>query len=386
MSASDIRPYRLAVPDQQIADLRDRLHRTRWPDDYADHDWDFGTDQTYLKALCEYWADGYDWRSRETRLNAWPHFIAPIDGHEIHFIHVKSADAKGAAAADHPWLARIVRRNAEDHPDADRAAAVRRRCRRRVRRRRAVVAGLRPLQPSNARRHQSARDRRRLRQADAASRLRPLRRSGRRFRRQHHGLAGARSCRQAGRLPSQHDAGSLRPSPEALAAKPPSDAEKKLLAEGADFVEREGGYSHIQRTKPQTLGYGLNDSPAGLAAWIVEKFRTWSDCGGNVESVFSRDELLDNISLYWFTQTITSSVRLYRESARVPLRIEAGERISPPFGFARFPKELVRPPREWPERFFNLVHWTDMPRGGHFAAMEQPELLAQDIREILPAI
>jgi len=179
---------------------------------------------------------------------------------------------------------------------------------------------------------------------------------------------------------------SLRPSREALAAKPPTPGEQKLIADGADFVEREGGYSHIQRTKPQTLGYGLSDSPTGLAAWIVEKFRTWSDCAGDVDKVFSRDELLDNISLYWFTGTITSSMRLYRESARVPLQINTGERIAVPFGFARFPRELLLPPREWAERFFNVVQWSEMPRGGHFAAMEQPRLLADEIRKFFAGL
>jgi pimeloyl-ACP methyl ester carboxylesterase len=383
MSGSEIRPYRLAVPDEAIADLRDRLNRTRWPDGYVDHDWDFGTDQTYLQTLCAYWAKGYDWRAREAKLNAWPHFIAPIDGHEIHFIHVRSKATKAQPLLiTHGWpgsfveMLKIIPMLTEPERfggDAADAFDV-------------VVPSLpgfglssRPLQAgTNPRVIASL------------------------FARLMQRLGYDRFCAQGGdfgasvtvwlardhadKLTGFHlnmMPSALRPSPEALVAKPPSEAEKKLLADGADFAEREGGYAHIQRTKPQTLGYGLNDSPAGLAAWIIEKFRSWSDCGGDVESVFSRDELLDNISLYWFTQTITSSVRLYRESARVPLRIEAGERITPPFGFARFPKELIRPPREWPERFFNLVHWTDMPRGGHFAAMEQPELLAADVRKFL---
>jgi len=173
VSDSDIRPYRLAVPDQAIADLRDRLRRTRWPDDYIDHGWDLGTDQTYLKALCEYWANGYDWRSREAKLNAWPHFIAPIDGHAVHFIRAKSA---------------------------------------------------------------------------------------------------------------------------------------------------------VPNAQPLLITHG------------------------------------------W------------------PGSFRAGERITPPFGFARFPREFIKPPREWPERFFDVAHWTDMPRGGHFAALEQPELLAEDIRKFFRAM
>lgn len=386
MSASDIRSYRLAVPDQAIADLRERLHRTRWPDDYVDHDWHFGTDQTYLKSLCAYWADGYDWRDREAKLNAWPHQIARIDGHEIHFIHAKSAAPKAQPLLiTHGWpgsfveMVKIIPMLTEPQRfGGDVADAF------------DVVVPSLPGFGLSGRPLRAGTNPRVI--ADLFAKL--MQRLGYdRFGAQGGDFGASVTVwlarDHADKLTGFHlnmMPSSLRPSPEALAAKPPSEAEKMLLAEGADFVEREGGYSHIQRTKPQTLGYGLNDSPAGLAAWIVEKFRTWSDCGGDVESVFTRDELLDNISLYWFTQTITSSVRLYRESARVPLRIEAGERITPPLGFARFPKELVRPPREWPERFFNLVQWTDMPRGGHFAAMEQPELLAADVRKFFRAL
>lgn len=145
-------------------------------------------------------------------------------------------------------------------------------------------------------------------------------------------------------------------------------------------MQTDGGYFHIQSTKPQTLSYGLNDSPAGLAAWIVEKFRAWSDCGGDVESRFSKDELLTNITIYWVTQTINSSTRFYYESTHNPWRFQPGQRIEVPCAVALFPEEIVHPPREWAERTLNLQRWTEMPRGGHFAAMEEPELLAEDIR------
>ena len=145
-------------------------------------------------------------------------------------------------------------------------------------------------------------------------------------------------------------------------------------------MQAEGGYSHIQGTKPQTLSYGLNDSPAGLAAWIVEKYRTWSDCHGEVESRFTKDELLTTITLYWVTQTINSSTRLYYETLRQPWTLQQGERIVVPSAMAAFPKEISRPPREWGERSFNIQRWTEMPRGGHFAALEEPELLVNDIR------
>jgi pimeloyl-ACP methyl ester carboxylesterase len=149
------------------------------------------------------------------------------------------------------------------------------------------------------------------------------------------------------------------------------------------FQRQETGYQWIQGTKPQTLGYGLNDSPAGLAAWIVEKFRTWSDCDGDVERRFTKDELLTNIMIYWITETINSSTRLYYEVRHHPWRLHPGERITGPAGVARFPKEIATPPREWAERVYNIQRWTEMPAGGHFAALEEAERLVEDIRAFL---
>ena len=159
-----------------------------------------------------------------------------------------------------------------------------------------------------------------------------------------------------------------------------SAAEQAFMAQRQDWLQAEGGYSHIQGTKPQTLSYGLNDSPAGLAAWIVEKYRTWSDCNGDVESRFTKDELLTTITIYWVTQTINSSTRLYYETQRQPWDLGQDERIETPTGMAVFPKEISRPPREWGERSFNLQRWTEMPSGGHFAALEEPQRLVEEIR------
>jgi pimeloyl-ACP methyl ester carboxylesterase len=159
------------------------------------------------------------------------------------------------------------------------------------------------------------------------------------------------------------------------------DLAKSFLAELRGWWDREGGYSHIQSTKPQTLGYALNDSPVGLAAWIVEKFRTWSDCGGDLEPIYPRDELLTNVMIYWVTQTASSSTRLYYETREQPLQLSPTNRVKPPVAVALFPKEIAMPPRALAERGYNIVRWTAMPRGGHFAALEQPGLLAQDLRE-----
>jgi len=152
------------------------------------------------------------------------------------------------------------------------------------------------------------------------------------------------------------------------------------LASAANWFDESGAYAHIQGTRPHTPAYALNDSPAGLAAWIVEKFREWSDCEGDIYRRFTRDELLANVTLYWMTQTISSSFGMYHEGRRAPLRFWADDFVSVPCGIAHFPKEILFPPKEWVQRGYNVQHWTEMPRGGHFAAAEQPELLAADIR------
>ena len=161
---------------------------------------------------------------------------------------------------------------------------------------------------------------------------------------------------------------------------PLSPAELNLLAHRKKWAQDEGGYEHLQSTKPQTIAYALNDSPVGLAAWILEKMYSWSDCRGSIETVFSKDEILTNISVYWFTRSIASSMRLYYETQQNPWILSAGKRVEAPTGIAVFPKDLSVPPREWAERIYNLQQWTEMPRGGHFAAAEQPDLLVKDIR------
>jgi pimeloyl-ACP methyl ester carboxylesterase len=168
--------------------------------------------------------------------------------------------------------------------------------------------------------------------------------------------------------------------------KPVTQEEQTYLDGVPVWAAAEGAYAHMQSTKSQTLAYALTDSPIGLAAWIVEKFRSWSDCDGDVLSVFSMDSLLTDICLYWFSGTLDASLRLYKETRLRPLMLKAGERITPPLGVAHFPKELLTPPRSWVERGFNVTHWSDMPKGGHFAAMEQPERLAQDIRAHFRAV
>jgi hypothetical protein len=165
-----------------------------------------------------------------------------------------------------------------------------------------------------------------------------------------------------------------------------SEEEVARLAESYAFQKTETGYFRLQATKPQSLGYGLHDSPVGLAAWILEKFHTWSDCNGDVESRFTKDELLANITLYWVTGTITSSMRMYYETVKAGQAGPPDDFVDTPTGIAHFPKELAHPPRAWVENHFNVVHWTDMPQGGHFAAMEEPALLVDDVRAFARSI
>jgi pimeloyl-ACP methyl ester carboxylesterase len=171
-----------------------------------------------------------------------------------------------------------------------------------------------------------------------------------------------------------------------LNQSPDDETSKTYLAKLRAWTDLEGGYSHLQGTKPQTLAYGLNDSPIGLAAWILEKFRTWSDCNGELESIFTRDELLTDVMIYWVTETLNSSARLYYESREHPLQLSPANRVQVPVAVAVFPKEIAMPPRALAERGYNILRWTLMPRGGHFAAMEQPSLLAQDIREFFRSL
>jgi pimeloyl-ACP methyl ester carboxylesterase len=373
-----VEKFRIAVPDAELADLRDRLARVRWPDQLDGVGWDWGTDLTYLRALVAYWRDSFDWRAREAELNRLPQFMAELDDHRIHFVHQRGqGPAPLPLVVTHGWPGSFVEMTkilplltdpGSHGGDPSDAFDV-------------VVPSLpgygfssRPGRPGT--------------NVFAIAGL---------WSRLMTGLGYSRFGAQGGDWGASVTTCLGKLFPGALAGihlnfipgsyQPPlgdgeilSDAEKDFVARRAVWLDQEGGYGHIQGTKPQTLAYGLADSPVGLAAWIVEKFRSWADCGGDVERVFSKDELLTNIAVYWFTQTIGSSLRLYREGRAAPLRFAPGERVAVPVGVAHLPHEIPMPPRRWVERVYDVVRWTELPRGGHFAALEQPELLAQDIR------
>ncbi len=377
--ATDPVPFRIDGPDEVLTDLRDRLAHTRWPDQIPGSGWDYGTDTAYLRDLVEYWRSEYDWRAAEARLNALPQFVTEIDGQRVHFFHVRSPEPDAVPLVlTHGWPGSVVEFLDVMAPLADPIAyggdpadAFH------------VVVPSLPGYGFSGPTHESGWDAARI--ADAWAVL--MSRLGyERFGAQG-GDWGAivtqlLARRHADRLVGMHL--------NMVTVRRPDDDDTPLDAAdqaGVDamlaFRETEMGYLQIQATKPQSLGVGLNDSPAGLAAWIVEKFRTWSDNDGDVERAFTRDQLLTNVMVYWVTGTVNSANRLYYEfrrggGMRGPAPRPGDPRV--PTGCAVYPHEIFRPPRRWCEAAFDLRQFTEMPRGGHFAAMEVPELFTGDVR------
>ena len=372
-------PFRAAIGEAVWRDLRARLERTRWPDAVAHSGWERGADVRYMQDLARYWRDEFDPDRWHERVSRFAQFRASVDGFGLHFIHERGRGPRPfPLLITHGWpgsfleMARLVpllTDPAAHGASPDDAFDV-------------VVPSLpgygfsdRPTEPgmSNAR------------IADLFAGLMTslgYARFGAQGGDWGAGVSTWLARRHGERVTGIHlnyIPGSYRP--HVGADDPPLSAEERAFqAECARWYDVEGAYAHVQRTRPQTLAFALNDSPVGLLAWIVEKFRDWSDCCGDVERRFTKDELLDNVTLYWVTGTIHSSTRLYYESRATPLALGAGERVGVPTALARFPAEAPSPPREWVERGYLLRRWTEMPRGGHVAAMEEPALLAEDIR------
>jgi microsomal epoxide hydrolase len=366
-----IAPFRIHVDETVLDDLRQRLSRTRWPDQLPEAGWDYGTELGYLRELCEYWRTSFDWRAVERRLNDLPHFVVEIDRQRIHFVHVRSREPQALPLILlHGWPGSFVEYLQTIGPLADPVAhggeaadAF------------DVVVPSLPGYGFSGPTVERGVDARGI--AGILAEL--MGRLGYDRYVAQGGDWGARVTRALATIDVEHLAGihlnTFTPRPEdptALAAK----GERVW-----EMPRSERGYQAIQATKPQTLAYGLTDSPAGLAAWIVEKFRAWSDCGGDIERSFTKDELLTNITLYWVTGTINSANRLYyEEGIGSPAADTHYPPVSVPSAFACYPGDISRPSREWVERSVNLVHWTEQPRGGHFAAMEEPELFVADVR------
>jgi len=373
-------PFTLRTADAALEDLRARLRATRWPDAPEDAGWTMGTDIDYLRGLVEYWADVFDWPTQEAALNRLPHFRVELGAQRIHFVHARAVAPSGSAGPalplvlSHGWPDSFWRYTKviplltdpgaygadpadafdvivpdmpgygySDHPAGPPLDSI-------------AVAGL-WVELMDVLGYQ---------RFGAAG-----------------GDIGSHVSRYLGldhsdRVLAVHrtDAGLplFTGDPVDLAAE-----ERDWLASAAVWGQAEGAYAAMHRTKPQSAAVGLTDSPAGLAAWIVEKLRAWSDCDGDVERSFTRDEILTNVTIYWLTATIGSSMRMYRANSAIP-PAQLVRRVEVPSGFALFPGDIVRPPRAWLDRTANAVRVTEPARGGHFAPFEEPELYAEELR------
>jgi pimeloyl-ACP methyl ester carboxylesterase len=376
--ANRVEPFRVAVPAAALDDLRERLARTRLPDEIPDSGWEYGTNLAYLRELLEYWRTSYDWPTHQAALNRFKQFQADVDGLKIHFIHEpgRGPNPKPLLIL-HGWPGSVYEfmeiipmlTDPGAHGGDPRDSFT------------LVVPSL-PGYGFSGR--PQARGMNVQAMADIFFKLMVGVLGYHRFAVQG-GDWGAAIASRLGEVYRTSLYGihvnmiAIGPA-EGRSAPDLAPEEKVFLGDIDKFRRGETGYQWIQGTKPQTLAYALNDSPAGLCAWMVEKFRSWSDCHGDIEASFTKDQLLTNVTIYWLTQTAGSSIRLYYEARHHPWRLTPGTRIETPTAVAVFPAELVRPPRRWAERIYNVRRWTVMPAGGHFAAMEQPALLADDIR------
>ena len=371
-------PFISAIPQDNINDLKARLNRTRWPDEIEGSGWGVGTSKSYLQELCVYWADTYLWHDTEEEINTYPNFLAEIDGYTVHYIHVKGNGKKSVPLIiTHGWpgsfleMLKLIPLLTTD-PDFSFDLVI------------PSVIGFgfsdKPKDPG-------------CNSALVAELWHKL----------MTGLGYDQYGAQGGDIGAGISSWLALKHPENMIGlhlnyvpgsfKPYLKPGETLLPEVTEFhkklaewIDKEGAYSHLHATKPQTLAYGLNDSPVGLCAWILEKFYGWSDNEDDLESVISKDELLGNITLYWLTQTLPSSIRMYEENKKTPLTFAENEYINVPVAFASFPKELPTPPRSYIEKGYNIHQWTDMPAGGHFAAVEQPILLSDDIKKFFKKI
>jgi microsomal epoxide hydrolase len=360
------KPFTLQIPDSAIVDLRERLSRTRFPDEPPLEPWSTGTSVAYLRGLLDYWRSGFDWRVWEGKLNGLPQFTIPIRGIDLHFIHAPSRKADAPPLLiSHGWPGSVF----EFHKILPLLTE-----------HFTVIA---PSLPGYTLSFKPGQQRFGITEiADLYAELMTAlgyARFGVQGGDWGGFVASVLGLRYPQRVTGIHlNLLAVRRDPKML--ENPTPEEQVYLAQLNNFLKEETGYQWIQGTKPQTLAFALTDSPAGLAAWIVEKFHTWTDNGGSPEDAVSRDEMLANISLYWFTGAIGSSFWPYHARMHGPWPIPDGEVVTVPTGYAEFPKEILSPPRSLAAKTYgNIRRWTRMPKGGHFAALEQPEALAREV-------
>ena len=370
--------FAIDVPAGVLRDLDERLARTRWPDQLPGTGWSYGADTAYLRELVTYWQNDYDWRAQERALNRFEHYRATIDGTRIHFVHARSRDPNAIPLLLlHGWPSSFVQMldliplltdpAAHGLPNAPSFHVVA-----------ASLPGFGfsdvPTRPG-------------VGFATSAELMAKLMHDALGYER--YGVRGSDLggviVRQMALLhPDQVIGVHLTGIIGAAGAAPPFTAAEQAFIDAVARVEPELAYARLQTSKPQTLAHSLNDSPAGLAAWIVEKFRAWSDSNGDVESRFTKDELITNLMVYWVTGTAPASVRMYYDFVREPLK--AG-RVETPVGMLMSTKDLFPPaPREFGERLLNVQHWAETDRGGHFLEWEEPELVARDMQAFFGAL
>ena len=380
-----VAPFSIRLDDGVLSDLRSRIRATRWPNAAPGNAWSQGTDLAYLSDLLGYWADEFDWRGQERRLNAFHHFRADVDGVRIHFVHERARRGDGIPLIlTHGWPSTFAeylplvplltdpREHGIDGPAFD-----------------VVIASLPGYAFSERPARTGVTTRYTARLWHALMRGLGYERYG-----AHGGDFGAgvttyMALDDPGSMLGIHLSTAEIPPYTGPGSRPLSVDESEYVEHNDQWAASERGYSAIQSTKPQTLGYGLNDSPAGLAAWIVEKWRSWTDSHGDPDTHLSRDFLLTTITLYWATQTITPSLRDYYDNRWIGGPIGPDDHVEVPTAVAMFANHFVDegdPPREWFERLYNVRQWTPMPSGGHFAAVEEPELLARDIATFFAAL
>lgn len=379
MSPPSIKPFSINVEDAALSDLRRRIRQTRWPTEVPGTDWQHGMSAKYLRPLLEYWADGFDWRSQERELNQLSHFRVDLDGVNIHFVHQRATNGNGIPLIiTHGWPSAFVEilplvpllTDPDAHglngPPLD-----------------LVIPSLPGYGFSDRPARANYRDVAALwHQLMAALGYERYAAGGGDF---GAGVATYMALDNPRPLIGLH-LSNLEISPYLGPGSPAlSKAEKVYLGQRTDWDSRERGYTAIQSTKPQTLSYGLDDSPAALAAWILEKWWAWGDTGGDLESRFSREFLLTLVTIFWVTRTMGTSMRDYYDNRWHGVTIGEKDYVAVQTGIASFTRQHIfegDPPREWAERLYNVQQWSQMPRGGHFAPVEEPELLAEDILKL----
>ena len=370
-----IEPYRISIGDDVLDDLRSRLRNTRWPEAELVGDWSQGMPLKWIQEICRYWAEEYDWRRREAQLNRFAQFTTDIDDLSIHFLHVRSPHPQAMPLIiTHGWPGSIVEFHKVIEPltnptafGGNAADAFH------------LVCPSLPGFGFSAKPQTTGWGVDRIARAWASlmDRL-GYKRYGAQGGDWGSGITTAMGAQDSEYCAGIHITLAMGARPDVVDEPTPEEA--RALKGAKYYADWDSGYSKQQSTRPQTVGYGLTDSPSGQAAWILEKFWAWTDCDSDPLNILGRDELLDNVMLYWTTATAASSARLYWESFGAARR--TAHTVTIPTGVAVFPKEIVTPVRRWLEpRYTEIRHWSEMPKGGHFAAFEQPELYVAEVRK-----